>query len=158
MTRFCMRAEALEVLGVPADAAPAAIHAAYIHRVRLIHPDRAYDDEDRVWRTAATVALNRAYAELRSETMRASPQDPPPRGARPPTPCRSKVSPVWHPTLGEAPTLIAAALVMVVAAIITQIVTGDGAVSAGMSTLAVMCYERVPRESRRARRGCSQRR
>jgi hypothetical protein len=131
--------DAHAILGVPADAGPQEVRAAYLRRVRRCHPDLGRDEADRRRRTRATVALNVAYAELRKGpgTVAATRRERPPaaevatdRGWRP--------SRAWRSTIGAALGVLAAALA-------AQTITGDPTLSAGIALLALVARHPIER-------------
>jgi hypothetical protein len=141
--------EAHEVLGVPESAPLHMVRAAYIQRVSLVHPDRARDEEDRVRRTAATIDLNLAYAEMRRLRSPApAPRKAEPRRPRSSPRRRPQVAQTTLPASGEVRSLALAMLLGIVAALIAAIVTGDGAISTGMWMLAVLCCQRKPQQAK----------
>ena len=64
----------LALLGLGEGFSSSELHSAYRAHVRLVHPDLATSDADRVRRTQATIRLNLAYAELRNAPERSDPQ------------------------------------------------------------------------------------
>jgi hypothetical protein len=67
----------LTLLGIREGFSQSELRAAYRARVRLVHPDLATSDADRVRRTRETIRLNAAYAELRNAPTRMTPQSVP---------------------------------------------------------------------------------
>jgi hypothetical protein len=63
----------LALLGLGEGFSSSELHSAYRAHVRLVHPDLATSDADRVRRTQATIRLNLAYAELRNAPARRTP-------------------------------------------------------------------------------------
>jgi hypothetical protein len=63
----------LTLLGVQEGFSQADLRSAYRARVRLVHPDLAVSDSDRVRRTKDTIRLNVAYAELRNASAHKTP-------------------------------------------------------------------------------------
>jgi hypothetical protein len=127
--------ERLALLGLGEGFSLADLRAAYRSRVRLVHPDLAVSDEDRVRRTRETIRLNLAYAELRNASARSDPhcsQDDPLTSARSVPQKARKVSPVvtWDSILAFAGALVAG--------LTASTITGNSALTVGVMLVGTL--------------------
>lgn len=120
----------LALLGLGEGFSSSELHSAYRAHVRLVHPDLATSDADRVRRTQATIRLNLAYAELSGGLKKTPPLAAPSAAVE--TPTSGVKTPTFRATFEWSRDTFLALAGAVFAGLAASTITGQAPLTVGV--------------------------